>query len=242
MNYDKETLISTHLDLAKHIAMNEWRTAPHALNRDDMLGLAYFGLVDAADRWEAYCSRKSYDPAAVQFFKAFAGLRIRGTIRDQIRRDDWTTRTVRSKSKKLKDAGQDEGLSIEELAERTNMTVTEINKVTARLSQRPVSLDSRLTNQDQGQGLPADTDFQLKEDVDTEGRAFANEMITVFVDTVKSLSFDIQVVLALRYYTRLEMRKIAEELEIPETRVMQLHHAGVLAVKQELMRAAMERG
>jgi RNA polymerase sigma factor for flagellar operon FliA len=242
MNYDRDTLISDHLDLAKHIAMSEWRTAPHALNKDDMLGLANFGLVDAADRWEAYCARKGYDPSAVQFFKVFAGFRIRGTIRDQIRKDDWTTRTVRSKSKKLKDAGQDEGLSVEELAERTNMTVVEINKVNARLAQRPVSLDSRLTNHDQGQGLPADTDFQLKEDVDTEGEAFANEMIEVFVSTVKTLPFDIQVVLALRYYSRLELRRIAEELQLPEAKVTQLHHAGVLAVKQNLMQAAMERG
>src|SRR3954471_22212774 len=138
MSYDKESLVLNHLTLAKDIANREWRTATHALKRDDMLSLANLGLVDAADRWEAYCEKNDYDPNAVQYFKVFASLRIRGTIRDHLRKEDWATRTVRSKAKKLKVAGQDEGLSVDELAEITGMSVVEINKVNARLAAKPV--------------------------------------------------------------------------------------------------------
>ena len=238
MNYDKETLIKEHMDLARSVAKSEWRTATHALQLDDMESLAFEGLVDAADRWQAYCLKKEFDPAATQYFKVFARLRIRGNIRDQLRKDDWTTRTVRTKSKKLKDAGQDEGISIEELASRTEMSVTEIHKVNARLAQRPVSLDGKLAIKDDMN--PSETELQIKEDIDTEGRAFANEMLKTFTDTVKGMDEASRLVIVLHYYSKLDLRHIAEELQMTESKVSQLHSKGVIAVKTALMQAAQE--
>lgn len=238
MNYERDYLILEHLDLAKEVAIREWRTATHALQKDEMISLANLGLVDAANRWEAYCARNSYDPSATQYFKVFARLRIRGTIRDHIRQEDWATRTLRSKSKKLKDAGQDEGISVEQLAERTEMTVAEINKVNARLAARPVSLDSHVMTDAEHSEPPA---YQLKDKEDTEGAAFARDMIDLFVGTVELLPQDIQVVIVLHYYNKLDLRKISELLSLPEAKVSQLHSSGVLAVQDVLTHAAKER-
>lgn len=240
MKYTKDYLIKEHLKLAEDIAVREWRTATHALERDEMLSLAYLGLVDSADRWESYCQRKEFDPDAIQYFKAFARLRIRGTIRDSIRSADWATRTLRSKSKKLKDAGQDEGVSVDQLADRTGMSVTEINKVNARLAKKPVSLDAKLGIQDNNSDNQQE--IQIKEDTDTEGIAFANEMISVFMQTVQGLPIPEQVVLAMHYYSKLDLKVIAEELSLPETEISQLHQTGIAAVKSALVSAATERG
>ena len=241
MSYDKESLILTHLDLAKNVAISEWRTATHALQKDDMIALANLGLVDAADRWEAYCARNGYDPSATQYFQVFARLRIRGTIRDQIRKDDWATRTLRSKSKKLKEAGADEGVPIEELAKRTEMSEAEIRKVNARLAARPISLDSYFSpgNPD---NQNAKTNPELKDDVDTESSAFSKDMISIFIHTVKNLSVEVRTVLVLHYYGKMDLRRVAEELALPESKVSQLHSSGVVAVKDALVTAAQERG
>lgn len=238
MNYDRDFLIMENLDLAKEVAVREWRTATHALQKDEMISLANLGLVDAANRWESYCIKNEYDPAATQYFKVFARLRIRGTIRDHIRSEDWATRTLRSKSKRLKDAGQDEGVPVELLAERTEMTVPEINKVNARLAARPVSLDSYIVTDAENSEPPA---YQLKEEEDTESAAFTQELINIFVDTVYTLPQDMQVIIALHYYSKLDLRKISEIVGLPETKVSQLHSAGVLAVKDALTYAAKER-
>jgi RNA polymerase sigma factor for flagellar operon FliA len=238
-NYDKDFLIMEHMSLAEGIGIKEWKTATHALDRDDMLALAYLGLVDAANRWEAYCARKGYDPSATQFFKVFARLRIRGTIRDSIRSDDWATRTLRSKSKRLKDAGQDEGVSIEELAKKTEMTVAEIHKVNARLASRPVSLDANFqTNSEEAQ----QESHQLKDKVDTESVAFAQSMMSIFVETFLKLDPAVKVVIALHYYGKLDLRRVAEELEMPEATISKWHAEGVTAVKEALTYAAKERG
>jgi RNA polymerase sigma factor for flagellar operon FliA len=201
-----------------------------------MLSLAYEGLVDAAIRWQPYCAKNEYDPSAVQFFKVFASLRIRGTIRDHIRKEDWATRTLRSKSKKLKDAGQDDGLSVQELSEITGMTITEINKVIARLAARPISLDAYTANNSENSSAPV----ELKADVDTEGIAFANTLNQLFVERLKLLSNDIQVVLVLHYYSKMDLRSIAQELNISELKVSQMHESGVIAIKEALTKAATE--
>jgi RNA polymerase sigma factor FliA len=238
-NYDKDFLIMEHMNLAEGIGIKEWKTATHALDRDDMLALAYLGLVDAANRWEAYCARKGYDPGATQFFKVFARLRIRGTIRDSIRSDDWATRTLRSKSKKLKDAGQDEGVSIEELAKRTEMSVAEINKVNARLASRPVSLDANFqSHSDEAQH----ESHQLKDKVDTESTAFSQNMMSIFVKTFMDLPAPVKVVIVLHYYSKLDLRKVAEELDTSEALVSKWHSEGIIAVKEALTNAAQERG
>lgn len=245
MNYDIESLILNHLDLARSVAISEWRTATHALQKDEMIALANLGLVDAANRWEAYCKKKNYDPAATQFFQVFARLRIRGTIRDQIRKDDWATRTLRSKSKKLKDAGQDEGISVEELAERTEMSVAEIRKVNARLAARPVSLDAHLNNNALGpsfDGASNTKENQLQDLVDTESTVFEKTMLNAFTATLNELSIESKIVLVLHYYSKMDLRRIAEELKMPESRVSQLHSSGALAVRQALVDVAQERG
>lgn len=239
MSYDKHSLIVAHMDLANKIATREWRTATHALKLDDMVSLANFGLVDAADRWEAYCLKNEYDPNAIEYFKVFASFRIRGTIRDHIRSADWATRTLRSKSKRLKEAGQDEGLSVEELADKTGMTVVEINKVNARLAARPISLDAHLSSTYEENGAAPN---ELRDSVDTEGAAFSRDMLATFVGTVRSLPIEMQVILALHYFSKLDLRKIAELLGIPESRVSQYHADAAIAVKDSLTEAALERG
>jgi RNA polymerase sigma factor FliA len=242
MTYDKQTLIMNHMELAKDIAKREWRTAPHALQKDELISNALLGLVDAADRWEAYCAKNQYDPAATQYFKVFAGLRIRGTIRDQIRKDDWATRTLRTKSKKLRDAGQDEGLSIEQLAEKTEMTVAEIHKVNTRLAQRPISLESYMANDTHTDKPSSSGGNELRDDVDTEGTAFANTMQHIFISTLKELPEDELLIIVMHYYKKLDLKHIAEELCLPEARVSQLHVGAIMTVRDAMTNAAIERG
>lgn len=241
MSYDKDSLILSHLDLARDIANREWRTATHVLRRDDMLSLAYLGLVDAADRWIPYCEKNEFDPAATQYFRVFAGLRIRGTIRDHIRKEDWATRTLRSKSKKLKEAGQDEGLTIQELSEKTGFSVAEIDKINARLAARPVSLESITTNtQDKYADSNPTPSNELRDKDDTEGTAFSNDILSVFANTVKTMPKDIQLVIVLHYYSKLDLRRVAEVLGLSESKISQLHTTGVLSVKDALTHAATE--
>lgn len=238
MSYDRDSLILANLELAQNIALREWRTATHALDKPELQSLAYFGLVSAAERWPDYCAEKQYDPQALQYFKVFASLRIRGAIRDFIRKEDWATRTLRSKAKLLKDAGQDEGLSVEELSDKTGLSIQDINKVMAKLAAKPVSLDAFNHNPD-SEGT-AFANNQIRDKVDTEGTAFANSMNLIFLESYAKLPVEGQLVLALHYYTKIDMRGIAEQLNMSETKVSDIHKAAVLEIREAMYVAASE--
>src|SRR5215216_6034917 len=142
MDSELTALIKDNVGMAEAIAVNVWKTAPHALDIDELRSLAYFGLTQAAARWRPYCAEKGYDDQAHSFFKGFASSRIRGAIYDAIRSSDWTTRTLRGKSKQLKEAGQDNGASVSEMSERTGMSEKEVTKTMARMAAKPVSLQA----------------------------------------------------------------------------------------------------
>lgn len=228
--YDQDTLVRNHIGLAKSIAVKQWKTAPYILEVDEMVSLAYLGLVDAANRWEKYCLKNGYDPNAVEYFKVYASRRILGTVRDSIRASDWATRTLRDKAKRLKLAGQDEGASPDEMAERSGLSLREVNKTIHRMSVKPVSLNQEMEN-----GME---DARSPEDV--ESVAFERDMLFTAARVIRNLPQEQQVVLALHYYRTLEIRSVAKELGITESRASQLHTKAVLTVRDALRKAATE--
>lgn len=234
VDYSTDGLINEHIGLARAIAVQQWKTAPYILDVEEMKSLAYMGLVDAANRWEKYCLKHGYDPAAVEYFKVYASRRIHGTVRDSIRADDWATRTLRDKAKKLKSAGQDEGASAEEMAERSGLTVKEVNKTIHRMSTRPVSLEQEV------QVRGSEGSERFRDPINVEGSFFENDMLSVAAEAIRELPAEQQVVLALHYYNVLEIRAVARELNITESRASQLHTKAVLTIRQALMRAASE--
>ncbi len=50
-----EQLITEHMGLAHALAQQVWRTAPHALELDELRAIANLALVATAQRWEPYC-------------------------------------------------------------------------------------------------------------------------------------------------------------------------------------------
>lgn len=226
---DKEltALIEKHLGMAEAISVNVWKTAPHALDIDELRSLAFFGLTQAAARWRPYCDENGYDNKAYSFFKGFASSRIRGAIYDAIRSNDWTTRTLRGKSKLLKEAGQDNGATVSQMAERTGMSEQEVTKTMARMAAKPVSLQA--------------SSMDFEENQSTEGSIFEQDVRAATVEAVGNLPFEHQLVLAMHYYEGKELKIVAAELNISDARASNLHTRAVIAVREAMVNVAKER-
>ncbi len=220
-------LIEQHMGMAEAISVNVWKTAPHALDIDELRSLAFFGLTQAAARWRPYCDENGYDSSAYNFFKGFASSRIRGAIYDSIRSNDWTTRTLRGKSKLLKEAGQDNGASISELSERTGMSEQEVTRTMARMAAKPVSLQA------------ASMDFEDSETL--EGSIFEQDVRTATVEAIGKLPLEYQIVLAMHYYEGKELKVVAAELKITDARASNLHTKAVLAIREAMVNVAKDR-
>lgn len=212
-------VVENNMGLAVSIAQSVYQSASQALEFDEVRSQAYLGLVKAAARWYAYCEERGFDPGDWQYFAAFASRRIRGEIIDSVRKKDFATRSVRDKMKVLIDAGLDRNVPVSELARITGFSEDEIRKVMAAAQRRPVSLEAA-------------------GDVAGEGSVESDHSTTAVLEKmvrhIRTLPVTSQVVLSLHYYRGMELREIATELGITESRASQLHTTAVLGVRDLL--------
>jgi RNA polymerase sigma factor FliA len=226
MDQELVTLVQDNIGMAEAISVTVWKTAPHALDLDELRSLAYFGLTQAAARWRPYCDKNGYDSKAYNYFKVYASSRIRGAIFDSLRSNDHASRTLRGKSKLLKDAGQDNGASIVEMSERTGMSVSEVTKTMTRMAAKPVSL--------QAASIDCEDEHSL------DGTIFEQDIRAAMVEAIKELPFEYQLVLAMHYYEEKELKVVAKELDITDARASHLHTRAVLAVREAMSAIAKE--
>ena len=88
----KDKLILEYSPLIRYIAQKIAVRLPSNIELDDLISSGVIGLMDAIDK---------YDPSRDNKFKTYAEFRIRGSILDELRAQDWVPRSVRDKAKLL---------------------------------------------------------------------------------------------------------------------------------------------
>src|SRR5271166_6973663 len=81
----QQDLVFRHADLVKRIAYHLVSRMPPHVEVDDLIQAGMLGLLDAAKHYSA-------DKGAN--FETYAGIRIRGAMLDEVRKSDWTPRSV----------------------------------------------------------------------------------------------------------------------------------------------------
>lgn len=217
MRPELASLVRQYERLPKVVAWKVWRTAPTQLDLDELTGIANAALVASAARWPAHCAKHGYSTSSVEFFQYVATLRIRGAIYDSLRSDDWVTRKIRRNAKVLLAAGQETGASAHELAQRTGLSREDVQETLLAMTQAPVSLDVQ------------EVEFTAPEQA-IESQVAAKQILNVCADAIQALPEEAQNVVVLKYYCDLSLDDIAEQLELPKSRVSTLHIEAVLAV------------
>ncbi|NNC57728.1 MAG: sigma-70 family RNA polymerase sigma factor, partial [Woeseiaceae bacterium] len=126
--YSAEQLVVLNVELVKRIALHLAARLPSTVDIDDLLQSGMVGLVEASN---------NFDPSRGACFATYAGIRIRGAMLDDIRKHDWTPRSVHHKYRKVTDAiGAIEAetgrrAQTDEIAERLDITVDEYHKILA---------------------------------------------------------------------------------------------------------------
>lgn len=87
--------IMQHAPLVKRIAYHLLNKLPDSVLVDDLIQAGMLGLLDAL---------KNFDQTQGASFETYAGIRIRGSMLDEVRRADWTPRSVHKKSRQVTEA------------------------------------------------------------------------------------------------------------------------------------------
>src|SRR3954470_5490766 len=120
----RDALILEHIPLLRHIVGR--MTLPGCMSREDMEGYGMFGLIAAADSWDAARGLK---------FSTYAFPKIRGAILDELRRLDFLPRGRRERLRELDRAvstlEQQNGIapSPEEIAARLSISLDEVDEI-----------------------------------------------------------------------------------------------------------------
>jgi len=93
----QEALVKTHALLVKRIAHHLLGRLPQSVQLDDLIQAGMIGLLEAA---------RNYDSTKGASFETYAGIRIRGHMLDEVRRNDWVPRSVHRNSRKISEAVQ----------------------------------------------------------------------------------------------------------------------------------------
>jgi len=84
--YDRNRLILDHYSQVKSIASRMHRRFPANVELDDLVNVGLLGLIDAVDR---------FDPSRGVPFRPYADMRIKGSIVDWLRAEDFVPRPTR---------------------------------------------------------------------------------------------------------------------------------------------------
>jgi len=224
----QQELVLQHADLVKRIAYHLVSRMPPNVEVDDLIQSGMIGLLDAAKHYSA-------DKGAN--FETYAGIRIRGAMLDEVRKSDWTPRSVHRNMRAMADVirkiendkGQD--ATPTDIAGGLGVSIEEYHKlVQDAASCRLFSFDQMSSNEDDSSPADHARDERPGPFDDIEDSGFR----AALAGAVNLLPEREKLVLSLYYDEDMNLREIGEVLEVSESRVCQIHGQALVRLRARL--------
>ncbi len=214
----RNVLMERHLPLVRYIAERLLQTLPKSIELDDLVSAGLFGLMDAI---------RGFDPERGIKFKTYCSTRIRGSILDQLRSQDWVPRLVRLKAGKIEKALQ--RLTGEygrepthaELAEALEMEHSELSKEMREANAKAMfSLSEKWEDHDDDNATEKVDVLEDETATDPFHELNRADLLTFIT---RSLTHKERFIIEQYYQVGHTMREIGEMLALTESRVCQIH-------------------
>ncbi len=221
--YSSEDLVTEHLGLVKRIAHHLAARLPETVDINDLMQSGMVGLLEASS---------NFDESRGASFETYAGIRIRGAMLDDIRKYDWTPRSVHHKYRKVTDAiSQIENeagraATSEEIAARLDMSLDEYHKILAdSASSRLFSVEETIEEPTMYRKPPSSDAPRPEEELYDE--QFRDRL----AGSIDQLPEREKLVLSLYYEQELNLKEIGAILEVSESRVCQIYGQAVMRLR-----------
>ena len=215
---------ASHAQLVKRIAFHLHSRLPPSVQVEDLIQAGMIGLLGALS---------NYDASQGASFDTYAGIRIRGSMLDEIRVGDWTPRAVRRKTRSLaqavkavEDRKGGEATDVE-VAQELGIDLDEYHRMLANaVCSKIFSLDDD-AGSDYGDTIAGD-----EADPETlfSSQAFRNAV----VDAIARLPERERLIMALYYDEELTLKEVGAVLDLSESRVCQIHGQALIRLRARL--------
>lgn len=203
---------------------------PANVDRDDLMSLALMGLFDAIHKFERQRGLK---------FDTYASFRIRGSIIDGLRREDWLPRSHRERTKQIE-------VITEKLKQRLQRTPTS-KEIAIELGVSANEVETLIRDALFANVLSIEEQVQDDSDYSREGMGYViaddhavlpdeqvidAELHEELAESIKQLNRNEQLVISLFYHDELTMTEIGEVLNLTTSRISQIHKAALFKLRE----------
>lgn len=228
INSDRKAneMVKNYAPLVKRIAYHLMARLPSSVVVDDLIQAGMVGLLEAA---------RNYKPDLGASFETYSGIRIRGAMLDELRRNDWAPKSVHRKNRELTRAireieartGRD--ARVEEIAEELGITVDEYYKILQDSS------NARIYGFEE---IGVDEDAIELGLTDKSGSPFENISNDRFKgnlsEAIAGLPEREKMVVTLYYDSELNLREIGSVLGVSESRISQLLSQAMIRLRARM--------
>lgn len=219
-----QDLCLDNLDMARYEALDQYNRTPPHVTLDDLVSVANEALVVAAHR---------YDPSRATTFRAYAKIRVRGALLDEMRRQDWASRPARRELNRRDatiaaltgDLGREP--TPDELAAALGITRAKLAKIDHD------GYRSAVLSLDRHQEL-CGPDVLPDSHESSEGVIIGRELYSYLKDGLDLLSWRHRYVLDGYYLSGIPGQQMADELGVSSGRITQLRKEA-LAIVQDVI-------
>lgn len=229
LNTEQRELVRANVELAHRLARDAWNKNPDALDIEEVVSIAYQGLIKAALRFDENHFTVTDDNFKPELaFAALAKRWISGAILEWQRREDHVQRTYRQIYKQLQVEGYD-GKNLEAVAPRMKEPLTKLHLVVHAVENPYVSLDETIAP-----GVPHPKFGEVAGEHDVESSALEVSITSAVQQAHNEMSAHKQVIIALHYYANMEFQAIAAEMDVPLRYVRELHTEAILELHEAM--------
>ena len=222
----KDELVQQHAPLVKRIAYHLIARLPHTVDVNDLIQEGMIGLLDAS---------QNYNVNQGASFETYAGIRIRGAMLDEIRRNNWAPRSVHRKAREIAAAIQEieqrEGRHAQdtEIAQSIGISTQEYHQQLYDSAGHQVFSLDEFNDHDESLAHPI-SDTQLEPAQEVQQGGFQQAL----ADAINKLPERERLMMSLYYNDELNLKEIGEVLSVSESRVSQIHSQTIIRLRASL--------
>lgn len=237
MSHNEDKLIRQHMGLVRSQALRMLARLPASVSLDDLMQAGLIGLLDSIRRYTEQPDAK---------FETYAISCIRGAMLDELRRQDWLSRSIRHKARQIEEAihrlRQTQGRepTEHELAQALDVSLPEYHKMLYEAGgTQVVHMADLYRHSTEDQDVFLEVNAQPSASVSHALRQphellATQELRQCLIEAIKNLPEREQLLLSLQFEHDLNQKEIAAVMEVSEGRISQLRSQAISRIRAYL--------
>lgn len=221
-----DDLLLEHAPLVKKIALHLKARLPDSVQTDDLIQAGMIGLLAAV---------KSFDATKGAKFETYAGIRIRGSILDEVRTSDWTPRSV---SKNIRETAQairrvesrtQKKATDREIATEMELSLEQYHKISRDSAGAQLLSTDEITDDDGNPSLNiSSVELEPQQELQNDN---LRDLIILSIDQLPERE---RLMMSMYYDDEMNLKEIGAVLEVSESRVSQIHGQALARIRANI--------